>query len=134
MIRGTVLFHENFKFPDGEYGEKLLIILNTPTNSEPYLVCKTTSKCQYLIMKEGCHSEKGIYHIKANKDGFKLDTWVQLNPIIELKKEELLKAHLQDKKCHKVHCISDTLIRAILNCIWKSDDVTQYQLDLLFKN
>lgn len=93
MIRGTVLFHEKFKFPDGEYGEKLLIILNTPSNTEPYLVCKTTSKCKYCITKEGCHSDKGIYHIKADRDGFKRDTWVQLSLIMELTQEELLKAH-----------------------------------------
>lgn len=133
MTRGTVLFHEKFKFPDGEYGEKLLVVLNTPTKDEPYLVCKTTSHCKYCITKEGCHSDKGIYHIKAKRDGFLDDTWIQLSPIMAFSREEIVKAHLEDKICHIKHQLSENTIRAILNCIWKGDDVSQYQLDLLFK-
>ncbi len=134
MTRGSVLFHREFKFSDGECGEKLLIILNTPANNEPYLVCKTTSKCKYFITKEGCHSEKGIYHIKANRDGFPIDTWVQLNEIFELTREELLEAHLTDKTCDIRHCLTENTIRALLNCIRKGDDFSQYQADLLFTN
>lgn len=133
MTRGTVLFHTKFRFTDGEIGEKLLIILNTPTPNEPYLVCRTTSKCKYYITKEGCHEDKGIYHIKANRDGFSYDTWIQLSDIFEFTQEELLNARHVHKTCQIKHCLKENTIRAILNCIWKCDDVTQYQLDLLFK-
>lgn len=129
--RGTVLLHEKFKFPDGEHGEKLLVILNTPANDEPYLVCRTTSHCKCEITREGCHSDKGIYHIKANKDGFPSDTWIQLNPITALTKAEVFKAQL-DKVCHIKHSMSENTIRAILNCIKKGDDFSQYQADLMF--
>jgi hypothetical protein len=132
MTRGTVLFHNRFRFIDGDIGEKLLIILNTPQDNQPYLACKTTSRCKYLITIEGCHSDKSIYHIKANKDGFHCDTWVQLNEIFEFTQAERLKAHLIDKVCAVTHCLSEPTIRAILNCIWKGDDASQYHLDLLF--
>jgi hypothetical protein len=132
MTCGTILFHEKFKFTDGEHGKKLLIILNTPSKDEPYLICKTTSKCKYSITKEGCHSDKGIYHIKANFDGFLDNTWVQLDSITEITKEELLNAHFSEKVCKPVHCLKDTTIKAILNCIKKGDDFSQYQADLMF--
>lgn len=132
MTRGTVLFHEKYKFPDGETGEKLLIILNTPSSEEPYLVCKTTSKCKFCITKEGCHSDKGIYHIRANFDGFKEHTWIQLDSITELTKKELIDAHFK-QVCTSKFCLKDATIRAILNCIKKGDDFTQYQADLMFK-
>lgn len=134
MTRGTVLFHTKFQFTDGTTGQKLLIILNTPKGHQPYLVCKTTSKCKYCIVNEGCHSDKSIYHIKANKDGFDRDTWVQLDEIFEFTQAEILKAHLIDKTCTMTHCISDATVRAILNCIWKGDDASQDHLDLLFSN
>lgn len=55
MTKGTVLFHKEFSFEDGGVADKLLIILNTPSNGDPYICCKTTSKCKYNITKEGCH-------------------------------------------------------------------------------
>lgn len=134
MTRGTVLFHKKFIFSDGIEGEKLLVVLNTPSShDEPYLVCKTTSKCKFYITKEGCHSDKSIYHIKANRDGFLCDTWVQLDELFEFTQEELLNLILKDKICEIKHNLSENTIRAILNCIWKGDDASQYQLDLLFK-
>ncbi len=133
MIQGAVLHHSAFIFPDGVIGKKLLIVLNTPSNDEPYLVCRTTSKCKNYITKEGCHHEKSIYHIKANKDGFPKDTWVQLQPLTEFTKAEVLKACLTDKTCKVSHNISPSTISAILNCIEKGDDFTQYQADLMFK-
>jgi hypothetical protein len=132
MTRGTILFHDQFRFTDGEIGEKLLIILNTPKDDQPYLICKTTSQCKYFITTEGCHSNKSIYHIKAHKDGFPCDTWVQLHEIFEFSKEELLKAHFVDKTCTVKNCLPDRMIRAILNCIWKSEDISQFHIDLLF--
>jgi len=134
MTRGTILFHDRFRFTDGEIGEKLLIILNNPKDDQPYLICKTTSHCKNFITTEGCHSKKSIYHIKANKDGFPCDTWVQLDEIFEFSKEELLKAHFADKTCTVKNCLSEATIRAILNCIWKSEDISQFHANLLFPN
>ena len=41
MEKGTVLFHTEFRFTDGDIGEKLIIILNNPDpTKEPYLVSR----------------------------------------------------------------------------------------------
>jgi len=61
MDKVTILFHSAFEFKDGETGKKLLIILNAPEGSEPFLCCKTTSKQKPGLDKEGCYSSKNIY-------------------------------------------------------------------------
>jgi hypothetical protein len=30
MLKGTVFYHRNFRYKDGEIGDKLLIVLNSP--------------------------------------------------------------------------------------------------------
>ncbi|HET6514679.1 MAG TPA: hypothetical protein VFG09_05915 [Thermodesulfovibrionales bacterium] len=83
MDRGTILYHRAFEFKDGEIGQKLLIVLNTPQNDAPYLCCKTTSKMKYGIEKEGCHSSKNIYVLNPSPQGFKEKTWIQFHEIYE---------------------------------------------------
>lgn len=70
MDKGTVLFHTKFLFSDGETGQKLIIILNTPKSREPYLICRTTSHQKYGINKQGCYSDKNIYYLDAKFDFF----------------------------------------------------------------
>lgn len=134
MKRGTVLFHRDFIFKDGESGEKYLIILNDPSGDEPYLCCKTTSKSKYDITQEGCHPHKNIYLLKAKKDCFPYNTWIQFHELYELTAEELLKAHLGDKTCNITYTLKNETCRAIRNCIKKSIDISPYHLELLFKN
>ncbi|MDO9028020.1 MAG: hypothetical protein Q7U68_04075 [Candidatus Roizmanbacteria bacterium] len=135
MTKGTVLFHREFTFRDGEIGEKYLIILNTPQHDEPYLCCKTTSKCQkHGITTEGCHPHKNIYMLRANHDWFPHDTCIQFHELYEIKMSEFLKAKLQDNTCEIKHCLRDETSGAIRNCIKKSDDVSEYHLELIFKS
>lgn len=97
MKKGTILFHPRFKFKDGEIGEKLLIILNTPENNNiPLLVCKTTSIEKYGITNQGCHSQSNIYYIDADFDFFKKNTWIQFHEIYELNKVSLLNEHFNN--------------------------------------
>ena len=131
MNRGTVLFHSDFCFSDGQHGKKLIIILNTPKDTDPYLVCRTTSKCKYLITNEGCHSDKSIFHIKAKHDGFDLDTWIQLDELFEFSKEEILNAHFK-KTCHIVNSIRSNTMSEILKCILICEDISQHHLNILF--
>ncbi len=56
MKAGDVFYFINFKFKDGSTANKILIILNTPQDNEPYLVCLTTSVQKKWRTKElGCH-------------------------------------------------------------------------------
>jgi len=43
-IRGAVFHNPEFRFHDGEIGNKLLVLLNTPAHGQSFLFAKTTSK------------------------------------------------------------------------------------------
>lgn len=133
MQKGTILFHRDFIFKNGARGEKLIITLNEPVNDEPYLCCKTTSQCQYEITTEGCRVDKNIYMIKAKYDCFPDDTWVQFHELYPFTANEFLKVALEDKTCEVKGCLREQTINAIRNCIKKSDDVSPYCWELLFK-
>ena len=130
MNKGTILFHRDFQFHNGQSGEKLIIVLNTPKDNEPYLCCKTTSKQKFGIEREGCHSQKNIYVITPNFDWFKMKTWVQFHELYEVEPEKFLQAHFTGDLDVKGE-LKENTIRAIVNCIKRSDDVSKYHLTLL---
>ena len=134
MNKGTILFHKNFLFSDGNTGEKLIIILNVPKNKEPFLVCRTTSKSQFYINKHinkrGCYSDKNIYYIDANFDWFRENTWIQFYELFELDTAGFLNDHFKGNLEIK-GCLRTETIQAIVNCIKKSEDVSNYHMRLL---
>lgn len=130
MNKGTILFHRDFQFHNGQSGEKLIIVLNTPKDKEPYLCCKTTSKQKFNIDKEGCHSQKNIYVINPNYDWFKMKTWVQFHELYEFEPQNFLQAHFKGDVDIKGE-LKENTIGAIRNCIKHSDDVSKYHLSLL---
>ncbi len=130
MDKGTVLFHTKFQFSDGETGRKLIIILNTPRKNEPYLICRTTSNPQYNINTQGCRSDKNIYYINANFDCFLEKTWIQFYEIFEFNNGNFLNDHLKGN-LKIIGCLKSTTIQAIINCIKRSEDISNYHLSLL---
>lgn len=132
LNKGTILYHKAFKFYDSEIGQKLLIILNTPdlNKQEPYLCCKTTSQQKFNIDKEGCHSNKNIYVLNANYDWFQERTWVQFHELYEFDRKKFLQEHFNGNLEVKGKLRENT-IKAIINCIKRSDDVSSYHLMLL---
>ncbi len=130
MNKGTILFHRDFQFLNGQSGEKLIIVLNTPKDKEPYLCCKTTSKQKFNIDKEGCHSQQNIYVINPNFDWFRMKTWVQFHELYEFEAPKFLQAHFNGSLDVKGE-LKENTVRAIVNCIKRSDDVSKYNLSLL---
>ena len=130
MDRGTILYHRAFQFKDGEIGQKLLIVLNTPQNDAPYLCCKTTSKIKYGIEKEGCHSSKNIYVLNPVAQCFKEKTRVQFHEIYEFDNHSFLQAHFKGELDVKGK-LPEQIINAVVNCVKKSDDISKYHLHLL---
>lgn len=130
MNKGTILYHKAFQFQNGQIGKKLLITLNTPKKNEPYLCCKTTSKQQFNIEKEGCHSNKNIYVLDANTDWFKEKTWIQFYELYEFDPHKFLQAHFRGDLEIKGQLKVNTT-NAITNCIKRSEDVSKYHLMLL---
>ncbi|MBI5098345.1 MAG: hypothetical protein HZB30_03780 [Nitrospirae bacterium] len=130
MDKGTILFHRALEFKNGETGKKLLIILNTPQSSEPFLCCKTTSKQKYGLDKEGCYSSKNIYVLNPAKNCFPDKTWVQFHEIYEFNNHSFLQAHFK-KDLDIKGKLPINIINAIVKCVRNSDDVLKYHLSLL---
>ncbi len=126
-------FHSKLEFKDGPTGEKLLIVLNNnPDNQSPYLCCKTTSKVKYNLINEGCYSDKNIYIIE--KKPFSKKTWIQFGPnsVFELEASELLQCHF-NQEIKIIGELDTNSINAIINCYKRSDDISEYYLELLKK-
>ena len=133
MLKGTVFNHKNIKFHDGEYGNKLLIVLNDVSGNQPYLCCKTTSQQKIKNPDLGCHSQKNYFVI--DEQPFIKKTWIQFDPtsFYELSAIDLLNAKLKGDIIieNRNHQINETSMNYILGCIAKSDDISLYHLQLL---
>jgi hypothetical protein len=133
MARGAVYYHSQFKFHDGQIGQKRLVVLNEPINDEPFLIVKTTSNLRsnkYII---GCNPNKGVFFLPANQVSiFELDTVIQLLEIYETTPQEFLHAHLQEKTLTQLGQLSTLCISQIVNCIRKlKDDIRQDYFSLI---
>jgi len=133
MKKGDILYHTEFKFPDGTTSDKLLVILNTPDPiKEPFLVCTTTSQSRNKPKTPGCHSKESLFFIKANHDFFNKDTWLQFYQLYELDFKKLLKTKF-DGLVKISGSLKEQTINEVINCIRKSDDVSEYYLKLIGK-
>ena len=134
MNVGSVYFHREFKFSDSTTGEKLFVVVNSPSNTENYLVCKTTSqeKPPYRLRKQGCFAEKNYFMFFAKDDWFNKDTWIQFDRIFEFETMKLLQDKFGGKAEYKT-VLKPNNIRAILKCILKSEDVPQIYLSSIKK-
>ena len=133
MKAGDVFCFINFTFKDGEKAEKkLLIILNTPENDEPYLGCLTTSQQKSKIKQLGCHYKQNYYFVDSKQDGFDKDTWIVFDYIYLLPQEKILNAKLKDGS-HDLFELDSSLWSALKNCISKSKDIEQDYLEMILR-
>lgn len=123
MRQGTVYFHKGCRFHDGEIGDKLFIILNTPRSNEYFITCKTTSQQKWRSDKKGCNSNDNYYVLKENYDFFNEKTWVQFHDYYTIS-QELLQRYINNGIITKMANLKNQTIRAIINCIGNSDDIS----------
>ena len=134
MKAGDVFYFINFKFSDESTRNKLLIILNTPKDDEPYLTCLTTSQPKKWRTKElGCHSEKNYYFVDSKQDNFNSDTWIVFEKIYPLEVSTLLNSCLKDGS-YTLFELDPSLWKALRNCIAKSKDIEQIYLDMILRD
>jgi hypothetical protein len=133
MEKGTILFHEEFRFTNGEFGEKLLIILNTPDpNVEPYLLCRVTSKENKKPKKFGCQEDISVFFLPANHDFFERDTWIQLYEVFPFDATTLLQDHF-NRQLSVLGKLKDLTIRQLMNCIRKIKDISVIHKKMILK-
>ena len=132
-MRGTVYHHSKFGFHDGGIGKKYIILLNSPSTTEPYLFAKVTSQGNGKPITPGCIIRLKLFFIPWDgKHCFKLDSWVQLHEIYEFSSAGMVKNGI--KKDMTVHGkIAPIVVNQIVNCYIKSngDDLIQYNRKLL---
>jgi hypothetical protein len=133
LEKGTILFHTEFKFSNGETGEKLLIILNDPVPAkEPYLICRTTSQPGNKPKTPGCIAKKSLFFIASNQDFFIKDTWIQLYEIYSFEASEFLKDKFDGKLEIKGN-LKELTIRQLLNCIRIIEDISAEHKKMILK-
>ena len=131
MDVGSIYLHEKFRFSDGQIGKKLFLVVNSPVGREDYLVCKTTSKARppYRIKQQGCSAPKKNYFMFFSRDDwFNQDTWIQFDELYEFSAGRLLKDKFGGQAKYQAD-LKPVNIRAVLNCILKSDDIAGKHLD-----
>ena len=130
MRRGEVILSRNYKFSDGTIAKKFLIVLNEGTLNDPHLLLLTTSQQWKRNASPGCYAKENYFVIKENNDWFDKITWVLFDPIIEYNFKKELEEHFKQNLESKALLKQET-IRAIINCLKQSDDITSYQISLL---
>lgn len=130
MIPGSVLFHQNFTFSDGESADKLLVVLSHPKNGQ-ILVVITTSQQRRRPLKDGCYPSirESLFVFNANLGGFKKTTWVILDPIIL--EVSLLSTRMSTGVVKKLFSLNQIDARAIINCLKRCDEVSPVHLEFL---
>jgi hypothetical protein len=130
MKKGTVYLYKDFRFPDGDVADKFFIILNNPRANEFFITCKTTSQQKWRPVKEGCHNIDNLYVLRENVDFFPKKTWVQFHEYYNISQERLF--NLRDRQIIiKKADLRDQTVRAIINCISRSEDISGLYLSMI---
>ncbi len=120
-MRGTVYHHSKFGFHDGGIGKKYIILLNSPSSDEPYLIVKVTSKSDRKPRTIGGIIIRRLFFIPCDaKYCFNLDTWVQLHEIYEFDAAKMVKSGINKEMM--VHGkLAPVVVNQIVNCYIKSN-------------
>ena len=115
-VRGKIYHHSKFEFHNGEVGKKYVILLNTPTKKQPYLVVKTTSQKKDKPSTPCCIEARGLFFIPGGKTFFPEDTWVQLYDLYPLTPNSVSKS----KEVQIVGDLDENLIAEIVDCLFRT--------------
>lgn len=130
-FKGEVYYSDKFQFSDGNIGQKLFIILNNPSGTEPYIVAKTTTTKPNRQYKTGCNHDLGIFFIQGEKECFPDDTFIQLIELYPFTNNDFLKGHF-DVSLKRIDVLSDLCLRQILNCLKRMrEDIPQQYFKLI---
>jgi hypothetical protein len=133
--QGEVFYHANFQFSDGQFGQKLIVVLNSPEKREPCIFAKSTSqKRRYGGVQAGCDPKKQVFYILADgKEDLLRDTYIQLDELYEISVEEMTASALK-KEFYSVCKLSELTVRQLNNCLKKCKfDISERHYKMIFK-
>lgn len=127
VVRGTIFKNARFVFEDGIVGNKYLILLNTPSQGEPYLLVKTTSQQKNKPSTPGCIKHMSLFFVPAGKTFFPKDTWLQLYELYEEVGAD------RDPNYRIAGALPSKMVDDIIRCLMASEgkDISQHHLALL---
>jgi len=118
QVRGAIYHHPSLEFPNGETGNKLIILLNTPSKKEPYIFVKTTSQQKDKPLSPGCIKSSSLYFIPAGIDFFSENTWVQLYERYVMMPDDVD----NNKDMKVIGSIDSKTVDKIINCLFDTQD------------
>ena len=127
MPRGDVYRDIEFDFSDGEQGIKRIIQLNQPSEVEPHIFARTTSKFKRKYL-DGCCSPLPAFFLPCNAENcFDLNTLIQLHELHEYNQAELLSKKVAGTVEH-LGTLSSLCLNNLLFCVecHKHDIDTDY--------
>lgn len=126
LMKGSVFHHPKFVFKDGEIGNKLLVLLNTPQKNDPYLIVKTTSQetSQQITRPKipGCNQVFSVFFVPCKGFFFDKDTWIILDEIYPFTPDSFTK----DPDLKKIGDLDLKLTDKVIDCLLLvgKDDIT----------
>lgn len=129
---GAVLHWQAFNIdapPGATPKNKFLVVIGANQNQSVLMLVATTKR-HHRSHKPGCVAEEGYYLIPGGgKDFFKEDTWLLLSEPKETNAAELIARGVKGEVQARGNLRTE-LVRAIINCLRRTDDVSSYHLSL----
>lgn len=131
MVPGTVLFDKDFRFHDGQRGEKLFVVLSDGRNGT-YITVKTTSNDSRFGVIYGCQITARFPHFFLPKGSCFLErhTWLCLDEFYEFDARTLI-SRITMGQIHRIGVMTATLTREVQSCAINCFDILEEQADVL---
>jgi hypothetical protein len=126
MTPGTILQHQNFRFHDGEVGNKIIIALGS--HAGVTVVVKTTSRSWRFSSSYGCqpHDRFQNFHLVQNCCVLPKATWVCLDEYYEFTDAELVALHFAGD-VRQLGTLPTEIIVGLVACALESNDISLHQ-------
>lgn len=127
MTPGTIIFHKDFKFSDGQMKDKYLVVLGNLKRGV-ILVAKTTSKGHRYRLDFGCQSANRYpaFYFPQHSCCFPICTWICLDEFYELNVQSLMQS-MTGGEVYKYGVLENSLTRDLQFCAKNADDISAHQ-------
>lgn len=127
MEPGTLIHDPNFRFRDGQLGNKILIVLSDGSDGT-YLSVKTTSNGTRYSNQYGCQLGSRFPHFFLPPKSCCLEkpTWVCLDEFYELTVPEL-ETKILDGHIRRIGVLPGNVRKEVISCATNSEDISAYQ-------
>ena len=127
MIPGTILFDDNFRFRDGQKGEKLFVVLSDGSDGL-YSTAKTTSRGKLYLWQYGCQigHRYPAFYLPLHATCLRKDTWVQLEAFYDFESAALVQKVISGL-IKRIGVLDSSLAVDLIECARRSQDITPPQ-------